>query len=171
MGDRMNRWMSIGLGWASACVALLLSGAQAAELLDVRFGPNREKTRVVFDLAGPTAYAVSGEETGKGRLIIDFEDLSVAKARLDYRPGQGHVARYGFARQSGGGARAVFDFKKTAAVKEVFMIEPTGSVTKHRLVVDLETASMRAFMASIPARYPDLATVIEEATAAPAPRT
>jgi len=163
----MNCWTKIGLGWASACAALLFSAAEAAQLLDVRFGPSREKTRVVFDLAGPAAYAVSGEETGKGRLIIDFADLSVAETHLDYRPGKGHVARYGFARRAGGGARAILDFKKTAAIQDVFMIEPAGAVTKHRLVVDLETAAMPAFIASIPARYPDLASVIEEATAAP----
>ena len=47
------------------------------------------------------------------------------------------------------------------------MLEPSGGVSKHRLVIDLETGDKAAFLASLPQRYPDLAAVIEQATAEP----
>ncbi len=141
--------------------------AHAADLLGVRFGPNGEKTRIVFDLSGNLAYTVSGDATSNGRLLIDFADLNVKTADRDFRAGNGHIARYGFADGPGTNLRAVFELEKTAKIKEVFMIAPTGGVTKHRLVVDLETSNKADFLASLPNPYPDLTAVIEQATSGP----
>ena len=146
----------------------LLAGAQAAELLDVRFGPSPEKTRVVFDLQGAANYTISGDGTGAGRLLVDFDSLILAPGDRNFKPGKGHILRYGFAESRPSGARAVLEFKRTAKIDKVFMLEPGGGVTKHRLVVDLLTADKSAFLASLPQRYPDLAAVIEKATADPA---
>lgn len=163
MIERLTIW----LAWAGVWVALAASGdAQAAELLEVRFGPKGEVTRIVFDVMGAPVYAVSGDETGEGRLIVDFADLSVSASDQDYRAGKGHITRYGFAQTQGGGARAILDFKKTAKIKEIFVLEPSPGVAKHRLVIDVATSDKAGFLASLPSRYPDLASVIEEATAA-----
>lgn len=156
----------LGLRLVAACLCLA-GQSYAAELLEVRFGPDGDKTRIVFDLQGDAAYSVSGDETGQGRLLVDFADLSVKKANRDFQAGKGHIARYGFGMRSNGSMRAVLEFKKTAKIKEVFMIEPKGAVKKHRLVVDLVTADKKAFVASLPNRYPDLAAVIEQATSEP----
>jgi len=146
----------------------LFSAAHAAELLDVRFGPSATKTRIVFDLKGGADYVISGDAGGKGRIFVDFSSLELAKADRIFRPGKGHVARYGFADSGAAGVRAVIELKNTAAIKAVFMIQPAGKVTKHRLVIDLQTADRTAFLASLPSRYPDLAAVIEDAIAQPA---
>ena len=162
---------SVGNWAVRAVVGLLtlLSGAQAADLIDVRFGPSPEATRVVFDLRGGVEYSVSGDETGAGRLLIDFTELNTGPTDRVFKPGKGHILRYGFTDSSSSGVRAVLEFKKTAKIKKVFMLEPSGGVAKHRLVVDLETApSKQEFLASLPQRYPDLAAVIEQATAEPA---
>lgn len=145
----------------------MCAGAAAAdpELLGVRFGPSGDATRIVFDLAGAPEYAVSGDDSGEGRLYVDFAGLTLSPADRDYRDGQGHVARYGFADRGSDGVRAVLEFKKTAKIKEVFLLEPQGGVAKHRLVVDLVTADKAAFMASLPGQYGDLTTIIEQATA------
>ena len=164
---------SVGNWAVRAVVGLLtlLSGAQAADLIDVRFGPSPEATRVVFDLRGDAEYSVSGDETGAGRLLIDFTELNTGPNDRVFKPGKGHILRYGFTDSSSSGVRAVLEFKKTAKIKKVFMLEPSGSVAKHRLVVDLETApTKQEFLASLPQRYPDLAAVIEQATAEPAAR-
>lgn len=160
-------WKS--LAWLGAAAAVVASGlsVHAAELLEVRFGPNGDATRIVFDLKGEADYAVSGDASGNGRLLVDFSNLSVGAADRDFRAGKGHVARYGFADGSGETAQAVLELGRTAKVKEVFMIEPKGTVTKHRLVIDLETADKTAFLASLPNQpFPDLAAVIEQATTA-----
>ncbi len=162
----MKLGRKIWIGVAVAASGLAAAGAAGAEdLLGVRFGPNGDATRVVFDITGAPIYSISGVETGKGRLIVDFADLSVNSADLDYRSGKGHVARYGFVARTGGGARATFDFKKTARIIDVFVLEPKDGVKKHRLVIDLQTADKQGFIASLPAQYPDLTAVIEQATA------
>ncbi len=142
--------------------------AYAAELLGVRFGPNGEATRIVFDLAGEADYTLSGDGTGNGKLLVNFSNLSVPAADRGFRPGKGHIGRYGFA-MGAGASQAVFEFKKTAKIKEVFMIEPQGSVTKYRLVIDLVTAEKKDFLASLPQEFPDLTAVIRQATAEETP--
>ncbi len=160
----LRRKIWIGLAVAAASLAAT-GGAWAEELLGVRFGPNGDATRVVFDIAGAPVYSISGVETGEGRLIVDFAGLSVSTADLRYRPGKGHIARYGFAGRSDGGVRAMFDFKKTARINKIFVLEPKDGVKKYRLVIDLQTADKQGFIASLPAQYPDLTAVIEQATA------
>ncbi|VAW02896.1 N-acetylmuramoyl-L-alanine amidase [hydrothermal vent metagenome] len=160
----LRRKIWIGLAVAAASLAAT-GGAWAEELLGVRFGPNGDATRVVFDIAGAPVYSISGVETGEGRLIVDFAGLSVGAADLSYRPGKGHIARYGFAGRSDGGVRAMFDFKKTARINKIFVLEPKDGVKKYRLVIDLQTADKQGFIASLPAQYPDLTAVIEQATA------
>lgn len=166
-GEAMSNNVKCWLAGLCAWLVLAAGGfAAGADLLEVRFGPKGEETRVVFDIMGAPTYAVSGDDSGEGRLIIDFASLSVTQAARDYRAGKGHIARYGFA-PADGGMRAILDFKKTAKIKDVFVLEPSPGVAKHRLVIDVQTANKADFLASLPARYPDLAAVIEEATAPP----
>ncbi len=163
----MNLRRKIWIGLAVAALSLATTGgAWAEELLGVRFGPYGDATRVVFYIAGAPVYSISGVETGEGRLIVDFAGLSVSTADLSYRPGKGHIARYGFAGRSDGGVRAMFDFKKTARISKTFVLEPKDGVKQYRLVIDLQTADKQGFIASLPAQYPDLTAVIEQATAA-----
>lgn len=155
--------------FAAACLAALvglapLAAAGAAELIGVRFGPDKDKTRIVVDMMGEPAYAVSGVADGAGEIHIEFNDLALNSDVISSASGRGHVRSYRFSERVGG-ARAVFALKKTAKIKELFLLEPKGEVVKHRLVIDLETADEDAFLASLPARYPDLAAVIEDATA------
>lgn len=145
-------------------------GARAADLLEVRFGPGSSETRVVFDLDGGADFAVSGDNSGQGRIFIDFSELVVAREDKAFKPGKGHVLKYGFANTSQGRTRAVLELKKTAKIKEVFMIPPGNGVSKHRLVIDLQAADKSAFLSSLPAvSYPDLTSVIKKATAESAP--
>lgn len=154
---------------ALAAGLCLSGGAHAAELLDVRFGPGQDVTRVVFDLDGAAGYSISGDETGAGRILVDFSSLTVNSADRGFQPGKGHIRRYGFTGAGTSGVRAVLELKTTAKIKAAFMLAPAGEVTKHRLVIDLQTADKTAFLASLPQPYPDLAAVIEKATAEPAP--
>ena len=150
---------------ALAAVFCLLASAPAAELLEVRFGPGGDPTRIVFDLNGATEYTISGDETGAGRLLVDFASLAISGGDRNFKPGKGHILRYGFAEARPSGVRAVLELKQTAKIDKVFMLEPGGGVAKHRLVIDLQTADKSAFLASLPQRYPDLAAVIEKKSA------
>ena len=148
-------------------IAVLLSPQQAiaADLKSLRFGPETGKTRIVFDIVGAPQYAISGDDLGNGRLFIDFTGLSIPPAALALQSGMGHVANYQFVKNDNGGVRAVLTLKKTAKIGENFVIEPSAKVADHRLVIDLLRGDKAAFMASLPAQYPDLGPVIEQATA------
>ena len=149
-------------------IALFASAfsAAAADLEEVRFGPGKGQTRVVFDVRGAPVYTLSGDELGQGRLFIDFKGLSVPSAALALQPAMGHVANYQFVVHGTDEVRAVLTLKKSVRIKEVFVIEPSAKVSQHRLVVDLASADKTAFLDSIPTQYPDLGPVIERATAA-----
>lgn len=145
---------------------LVSSGAMAAELLNVRFGPDREKTRIVFDISGKTDFSLSADRSGQGRIFVEFGTLSIGADDDVFKAGQGHVAKYGFAKSPDAGARAVIELGKTARIKEAFLLPPSGTIQKHRLVIDVVDSDMDGLIASAPGRYPDLAAVIQEATTA-----
>ncbi len=145
---------------------VLPSALNAADLLDVRFGPAADKTRIVFDIDGAPDFQVSGDDLGAGRLFIDFSSLGGA---LPAKSGAGHVAAVNFQKNGKIGVRAEVTFKKTAKIKEVFVLEPSSGVAKHRLVVDLVTADKAAFLASLPSQYGDLTAVIEQVISDPQP--
>ncbi len=159
------------LGLISAIFGLVTAGsALAADLMDVRFGPDGEKTRLVIDLDGaPDDYAIGGDATGAGRIIIEFSGLSAPASLRTLKKGKGHIGSFQFTQLDGGDVRAVFDLRKSAKIKEAFLLEPKNGVKKHRLVIDLQTAGKKAFMASLPKKksLPDLASKIEEVTAPP----
>lgn len=143
----------------------VVSSVHASDLQGVRFGPDKNKTRIVFDISGAPIYSIAGDDIGYGRLLIDFNELSVPQSALAVQPGKGHVANYQFLKLADGGVRAVIAFKRTAKIQENFVIEPSPGVVKHRLVIDLQTSDKREFLASLPTQYPDLGAVIEQATA------
>ena len=164
-GYRVLRFLSICV-LVAASALLATSPAAAAELLGARFGPNGEKTRLVIDLKGAPEYSVHGDGEGAGRIIISFSDLTAPASLLTSAKGKGHFARYQFKQVERGRVDATFEFKKTARIKEAFLLEPKDGVKKHRLVVDVETATKAAFLQSLPQKYTDLAAVIEQATTA-----
>ncbi|GAB4522622.1 MAG: N-acetylmuramoyl-L-alanine amidase [Amphiplicatus sp.] len=158
-----------GLLAAMAGAALILAPAQthAAELIGVRFGPSETATRVVFDLAGPAPYEISGDDLGQGRILVRFEGLAVPPAQRAAQAGKGHVASYAFVIE-GGGAAATLTLDRTARIKEHFVLPASAPGEKTRVVLDLETADKAAFLASLPSRaggYEDITDVIKAATA------
>ncbi|MEE2692848.1 MAG: N-acetylmuramoyl-L-alanine amidase [Pseudomonadota bacterium] len=154
-------------GWVAAFMALaggfLCSAAAAADLVDVRFGvTSTNETRVVFDLTGPVAYAISGDSAGEGRLIVEFQGLALKPGQSG--KGKGHFAGYMLA-AGGGEAEAVLSFARTAKLKDHFIIPAKTPGEKTRLVIDVATADKAAFEASLPKKYKDLTAVIKAATA------
>ncbi len=161
------RFCTVLAGMALVAAMLNLSStgqAFAAELLTLRFGPSANKTRIVFDLDGDTKWRVSGDEEGLGRLIVDFDTLSVGAEGLKDLPGEGHIALYRYAPSGRMSARFVLELRKTAKIDKAFMLPPSGEIKKHRLVIDLITADKKAFVASLPNPFQGLAAVIEDAT-------
>ncbi len=158
---KFKQWFTAPLAALTMAALWLPGAAGASELLDVRFGPGADSTRIVFDLQGAPEFQVSGDGEGAGRIFVQFDALDGALAA---KAGKGHVAGIDFTRSGKNGARAALTLKKTAKIKEVFLLEPGGGVAKHRLVVDLVTSDKAAFLASLPSQYGDLTAVIEQVT-------
>jgi N-acetylmuramoyl-L-alanine amidase len=160
----IRQWLKSPLAVLAALAITLPGMASAAEFLDVRFGPGADSTRIVFDINGAPEFQISGDGEAAGRIFVDFADLEGALAA---KSGMGHVAGVSFTKSGKNGVRAELALKKTAKIKEVFVLEPGGAVTKHRLVIDLVTADKAAFIASLPSQYGDLTAVIEQVTGEP----
>ncbi|MBY0423021.1 MAG: N-acetylmuramoyl-L-alanine amidase [Parvularculaceae bacterium] len=144
-------------------------GAIAAELDGVRFGvTSASETRIVLDLVGAGDYALSGDLDGQGRIVVDLDEVRIPGRLRNRQAGSGHVGGYVARTVSAGRERITFDLAATAAVKAHFVIPPSASQPKTRIVIDLITADKPALLASLPAQYRDLAPVIQAATQPPA---
>lgn len=153
-------WNSIAAAFGLALATMIpLHAARAAELLGVRLGvTNSDATRIVFDLSDDVDYALSGDDAGQGRLTVELPGVA---ASASAHRGVGHIASYEVRPSGAGATEVVFEFSKTALVKQHFVIPPSGGVKKHRLVIDLATADKEAFLASLPKRFHDITEVLQ----------
>lgn len=124
-------------------VLLLLASfqASAAEVSNLRFWTDPEKTRAVLDLSEPAEYKLFTLQNPH-RVVIDLQ-----AAHLDSRfhPELEHAGiisgvRHG--QPESGILRIVLDLNESASLKS-FILAPTGEYG-HRLVVDLHGASAQA---------------------------
>jgi len=145
-----------------AVLGLFLSSvpAAAAKLLDVRLGvTSADKTRIVIDLDTATDYEFSGDRQGEGLLTVTLKG-STSNMAAEGRSGSGHIATY---RQDSkqGDINLTFVFGKAAKINDTFTLTPRGTVKHHRLVVDLETATLDEFITSLPKKYRSIEAVIQ----------
>jgi len=135
---------------ASFLVINITPALADTKLLGVRFGPDGDKTRIVLDLDGAPEFDVSGLDSGKGQIILDFTNMTAGPEGLNGFRGKGHILQYRYGPDGTKRTRFYIELKKTARIEKLFILEPKGDVTKHRLVVDLRTADKAAFLASLP---------------------
>lgn len=153
-----------------AGVAAAMSPAAAGEIKAIRFGEtSATETRVVLDVAGdivPAGDPVLAERS----LSLAFEAATTVKAPRLEGPGDGLVERFALA----GSAPVKLDlkFKFPSRIKSLFVIPPSSSNPRHRLVIDLERGAPVAVpVAALPPpapKYDTLTEVIEASVAVPA---
>ncbi len=121
------------------------------KLLDVRFGPSADRTRIVLDIEGVVAHRVA-MNAARPALTIDLPSTAfvvdgVAQASGVAR-GKGLIGAYEYGPAADGyGARLVFDLAEPATVKDVFILPPKDGLRHSRLVIDL-TPALAADMAA-----------------------
>lgn len=142
------------------CILCPLSSV-AAGLEAVRFGTHSQITTVVFDMNGYTGYTVSGNSGGTGHIHVDFDALETGKADGTYRPGRGHIARYGFIRHGSKTVRAVLEPRTPVKINRAFLIPPGRDSRFHRLVLELERTDTTASGKNPGDAYPDLADLMK----------
>ncbi|MCA8888528.1 MAG: N-acetylmuramoyl-L-alanine amidase [Parvularculaceae bacterium] len=151
--------LAIMLGWVAS--------AHAAEISAVRLGlPTPGATRIVIDADAAFAHRIAVEDRGAGRLVLQLQGVSPAKGFSSTGEGLGHIADFVALSPGAGAINVVLDLKKTAKIKDVFEIPPSGREKRHRLVVDLVNGSTAEMLAS--ASAPEFA-VMEDVIAAATP--
>ena len=149
-----------GLTVAGVAVATAQGPAPAAGVQKVRFGGDRNETRVVIDLDRAAVGRLVADGSLDQRIVIGLPNVSVSGDLQG--AGQGLVKRW-VIDEAGGGARLRLDLAGKAEVRRRFLLPPGDGATAYRYVIDLK-ATEGAFAA--PAT-PKLTLVSNPVKAAP----
>src|SRR6185437_6196386 len=126
-------------------LCLLSRGAWAEEaILQIRLGIHTDTTRIVLDLAEPTAYRV-GLLAGPNRVYIE---LPTAALPTSLPPGRGLVRGLTFSSASGV-LRLTAALKGPVTVTKAGLIPGSGGALSRRLVVDVTPASGADFAVAL----------------------
>ncbi|MFN4297832.1 MAG: N-acetylmuramoyl-L-alanine amidase [Brevundimonas sp.] len=133
--------------------AVLAAGAGLAlnaqgDVLQVRFGGDAERTRIVVDM-DRTARGSIRESGEAGRVVLSLSGVSAGQGASGR--GLGLVRAYEM-QGSGGGAELRLDLAGGAEVERRFLLPPGDGVTHYRYVIDLKATD--AVVAARPERNP-----------------
>ena len=119
----------------------VLAATEPVVVVGARAGAADETTRFVLDLTGPVDFDVFVLD-GPRRVVADLSEVrwALPSAERDLRAGLVLGFRHGLFRP--GRSRLVLDVQAGAAVRDVFLLEPTAGFG-YRLVIDLVAAGSR----------------------------
>jgi N-acetylmuramoyl-L-alanine amidase len=124
-----------GLTVAGVAVATAQGPAPAAGVQKVRFGGDRNETRVVIDLDRAAVGKLVADGTLDQRIVIGLPNVSVSGDLQG--AGQGLVKRW-VIDEAGGGARLRLDLAGKAEVRRRFLLPPGDGALAYRYVIDLK---------------------------------
>ncbi|MDZ7627118.1 MAG: N-acetylmuramoyl-L-alanine amidase [Parvularculaceae bacterium] len=126
-------------GLAAGAFFSLLSGAAAGEIVGIRFGKtSATETRVVLDAVGEISTLGAPVEAEQVIKIAFDRSTTVSIVPLAGR-GDGLIDSYGFNSEG-----LELKFRSTSKIKSLFVIPPSASNARHRLVVDIERGAPTA---------------------------
>ena len=118
--------------------ALIGSGTQiqGAEIVGVRAWSETSKTRIVFDMTGPTQFKVFSMQAPH-RIVVDFQKTT-ARGRLNLPSSKGNnIQRLRHAKRGASSHRVVLDLNKPVSYRK-FVLTPSEGFG-NRIVLDLTT--------------------------------
>ncbi len=143
------------LVWRSflAIVSLAFSAHAVAQsdLMDIRFGPSADGTRIVFDLHHAPDVRVSPGDEGARSVILDLDGIATGAEGLRGVAGKGLVERVQYLPDGKAQTRFLIAFSNDVRILDLFHLPSTPQIRKHRLVIDVATGSPTQFRASLPA--------------------
>lgn len=132
------------------CLCLLLSApAVAGSITNMRIGQQVGSVRIVFEADSSFDYRAF-LLTAPKRLVVDVYDMDIGKKLLSDKNNLIANTRVGKLNETD--KRVVFDLKKPALIKKVFMLKPQSN-KKWRFVIDVFLCSERDYNAKAGARY------------------
>jgi len=137
-----------GLTVAGVTVATAQGPAAPAGVQKVRFGGDRNETRVVIDLDRAAAGRLISDGLSDQRLVMALPNVLVSGDLQG--SGQGLVKRW-VIDEVGGGARLRLDLTGKAEVRRRFLLPPGDGATAYRYVIDLKAVEAAPLVAAPPA--------------------
>ncbi len=151
-----------GLALAGVAVAMAQGPAPAAGVQKVRFGGDRNETRIVIDLDRAATGKLLADGAADRRIVIALPNVSTAGDLQG--AGQGLVERWAID-EAAGGARLRLDLKANAEVRRRFLLPPGDGASAYRYVIDLKstdapgvarTPELKPMLVSAPLKAPAL---------------
>jgi N-acetylmuramoyl-L-alanine amidase len=151
-----------GLALAGVAVAMAQGPAPAAGVQKVRFGGDRNETRIVIDLDRAATGKLLADGASDRRVVIALPNVSTAGDLQG--AGQGLVERWAID-EAAGGARLRLDLKANAEVRRRFLLPPGDGASAYRYVIDLKSTDapgagqapiLKPTLVSAPIRAPAL---------------
>jgi N-acetylmuramoyl-L-alanine amidase len=130
-----------GLALAGVAVAMAQGPAPAAGVQKVRFGGDRNETRIVIDLDRAATGKLLADGAADRRVVIGLPNVTTAGDLQG--SGQGLVERWAID-EAAGGARLRLDLKANAEVRRRFLLPPGDGASAYRYVIDLKSTTPRA---------------------------
>ncbi|PIB92045.1 N-acetylmuramoyl-L-alanine amidase [Caulobacter sp. FWC2] len=137
-----------GLTVAGVAVATAQGPAAPAGVQKVRFGGDRNETRVVIDLDRAAAGKLISDGMSDQRLVMALPNVLVSGDLQG--SGQGLVKRW-VIDEAAGGARLRLDLTGKAEVRRRFLLPPGDGATAYRYVIDLKAVDAAPLVAAPPA--------------------
>jgi N-acetylmuramoyl-L-alanine amidase len=110
-----------------------------------RVGPHPDMTRFVLELSEAPAYEIF-TLPDPFRVVMDLPELDWRLPADQVPRGMGVIEDLRFGLFQPGRSRVVLDVKTPVRIKNVHILPPGGKYTTHRLVIDLQTVTRRAFL-------------------------
>ncbi|TNE35903.1 MAG: N-acetylmuramoyl-L-alanine amidase [Alphaproteobacteria bacterium] len=120
--------------------------AENLKISSIRVHNHGDYTRFVLDMSQPAKPSIF-TLADPYRVVIDLPDVDWAEDANSGKEGEGLVAGYRFGHFRPGNSRIVIDMTRPGKIAKVFALPP-GDGKGHRFVIDLETTSRDAFLAS-----------------------
>jgi N-acetylmuramoyl-L-alanine amidase len=125
-----------GLALAGVAVAMAQGPAPAAGVQKVRFGGDRNETRIVIDLDRAATGKLLADGASDRRVVIGLPNVTTAGDLQG--AGQGLVERWAID-EAAGGARLRLELKANAEVRRRFLLPPGDGASAYRYVIDLKS--------------------------------
>ena len=150
-----------GLALAGVAVAMAQGPAPAAGVQKVRFGGDRNETRIVIDLDRAATGKLLADGATDRRVVIGLPNVTTAGDLQG--SGQGLVERWAID-EAAGGARLRLDLKANAEVRRRFLLPPGDGASAYRYVIDLKSTDTPGSVQA-PAMKPTLVSAPVRASA------
>ena len=141
----VREWAMTALALIAFCLAVFFAGrglasGAAGEVMQLRFGGDAERTRVVVDLE-TSARGDVVEAGGAARIVVGLTGVQPGRNRIGQ--GSGMVRGWRVVGR-GGSARVELDLAGAAEIERRFLLPPGDGVSHYRYVIDLKSTGRAA---------------------------